>query len=85
MADDFSDVPKRTVASLLRIFGHGVGQDTDSARNTAWGLVNAVTRFYDHERSSRTQDNRLDTAWFGDGSLIKQRAWADALELSMAA
>lgn len=82
MAEDYSDVPKRTVAALLRIFQSGVGSQTKSASGTAWGLVNAATRFYDHERQSRSVDNRLDSAWFGEGALIKQRAWADALALA---
>jgi phage/plasmid-like protein (TIGR03299 family) len=82
MADDYSGVPKRTVAALLRIYNGGVGSHLKAAEGTAWGLVNAVTRFYDHERGSRNPDNRLDSAWFGDGASIKQRAWADALELA---
>lgn len=85
LADDYSDVPKRTIAQLLSIFKDGVGSKTPTAAGTAWGLVNSVTRFYDHERKSRSVDNRLDAAWFGDGAGLKARAWADSLELLNAA
>ena len=33
-----------------------------------------VTEFVDHERRARSTDNRLDSAWFGKGAQIKQRA-----------
>ena len=36
---------------------------------TAWGLLNAVTEFVDHDRRARSQDYRLDSAWFGQGVL----------------
>lgn len=62
--------------------GHGRGAELDSARNTAWGLLNAVTEFVDHERRARTPENRLDSAWFGPGALMKQRALDAALQLA---
>ena len=47
----------------------------------AWGLLNAVTEYVDHERRARSVDYRLDSAWFGPGAGIKQRALDAALEL----
>jgi phage/plasmid-like protein (TIGR03299 family) len=54
--------------------GAGRGSELASAKNTAYGLLNAVTEFVDHERRARSTDNRLDSAWFGKGAQIKQRA-----------
>ncbi|KZZ28692.1 hypothetical protein A3754_24210 [Alcanivorax sp. HI0083] len=54
--------------------GTGRGSELASAKNTAYGLLNAVTEFVDHERRARSTDNRLDSAWFGKGAQIKQRA-----------
>ena len=62
--------------------GQGHGADLASASGTAWGLLNAVTEFVDHERKARSQDYRLDSAWFGQGANLKQRALDHALQLA---
>jgi phage/plasmid-like protein (TIGR03299 family) len=62
--------------------GGGRGAELASAKGTAWGLVNAVTEFVDHERRARNRDYRLDNAWFGQGAAIKQRALDQALALA---
>lgn len=61
--------------------GHGRGAELASAQGTAWGLLCAVTEYVDHERRARNTDNRLDSAWFGQGALIKQKALDKALQL----
>ena len=71
--------------ALNRVFnlfsGEGMGSNMDAANQTAWGLLNAVTQYVDHERRARNADNRLDSAWFGQGATIKQRALNSALSL----
>jgi phage/plasmid-like protein (TIGR03299 family) len=62
--------------------GQGEGSMLASANDTAWGLVNAVTQYVDHERRARTPDNRLDSAWFGLGAGIKQKALFEAMKLA---
>jgi phage/plasmid-like protein (TIGR03299 family) len=62
--------------------GRGRGSNLESARGTAWGLLNAVTEFVDHERRARSTEYRLDSAWFGQGAQIKQRALDAALRLA---
>lgn len=61
--------------------GKGRGSDMESARGTAWGLLNAVTEYVDHERRSKTSEYRMDSAWFGQGAVIKQKALDAALQL----
>lgn len=61
--------------------GEGRGADLASAKGTAWGLLNAVTQFVDHERRAKNKDYRLDSAWFGAGASLKDRALSQALEL----
>ena len=61
--------------------GRGRGSQLESARGTAWGLLNAVTEYVDHERRARSNEYRMDSAWFGQGALIKQRALNAALQL----
>lgn len=62
--------------------GQGHGAELASASGTAWGLLNAVTEFVDHERRARSQEYRLDSAWFGQGASLKQRALDYALQLA---
>lgn len=61
--------------------GQGKGAEMASAAGTAWGLVNSVTEFVDHHRRARSDDHRLDAAWFGAGATLKQKAWDEALKL----
>ena len=62
--------------------GQGHGAELASASGTAWGLLNAVTEFVDHEKRARSQEFRLDSAWFGQGAALKQRALHHALLLA---
>lgn len=61
--------------------GHGRGAELSAAKGTAWGLLSAMTEFVDHERRALNREYRLDSAWFGQGAAIKQRALTHALEL----
>lgn len=61
--------------------GKAAGSNLASADGTAWGLLNAVTEFADHHQRSRSSDNRLDSAWFGAGALLKNEAWDAVLDL----
>jgi phage/plasmid-like protein (TIGR03299 family) len=61
--------------------GQGKGAELDAAKGTAWGLLNAVTEYVDHERRARSTEYRVDSAWFGQGAVIKQRALDTALQL----
>lgn len=72
---------KKRIQGIVNVYQNGVGQNTASANGTAWGLVNAVTRFADHERTVRDAGNRLDSAWFGQYDRVKQSAWNSALKL----
>lgn len=40
-----------------------------------------MTEFVDHERRAMSRDHRLDSAWFGAGAGLKQRALDNALQL----
>jgi hypothetical protein len=48
------------------------------AEGSWWSAVNAVTYMIDH-KLGRNQDNRLTSAWFGQGKKVK----TDALELAV--
>ena len=80
------DLKSRGVQSRMKtmevILSSAPGQGTKSADGTAWGLVNAITRWSDHERSTRTVDARLERAWFGDSAALKKQAMQNALKLA---
>jgi phage/plasmid-like protein (TIGR03299 family) len=73
---------ERLMTRTLELFdGKGMGADLASSKGTAFGLLNAVTQFVDHERRARNTDNRLDSAWFGHGADVKQKALDHALAM----
>ena len=74
---------QRAMARAQQLYeGAGRGAALASSRGTAFGLVNAVTEFVDHERRARTTDYRLDSAWFGQGASLKQRALEEAARMA---
>lgn len=75
-------VNDRGVKAVLSLFeGNGRGATLQSAAGTAWGLVNSVTEYVDYQQRARNPGNRLNSAWFGAGAALKQKAWDAALEL----
>ena len=73
---------------LFRLFENGKGQEIPEIRGTSWAVLNAVTEYVDHLRPTRARTefdraaNRLESAWFGSGSLLKQKAFETALEMA---
>jgi len=73
---DVSTQPnERAMSKALDIYnGRGRGAELGSSKGTALGLLNSITEFVDHERRARNTDYRLDSAWFGQGAALKQKA-----------
>jgi phage/plasmid-like protein (TIGR03299 family) len=71
---------QREHASIMSLYQSAPGQELDTAKGTLWGAVNAVSYYVDHVRSGGAGD-RLDSAWFGAGGALKDRAWAAACDL----
>jgi phage/plasmid-like protein (TIGR03299 family) len=61
--------------------GAGMGATLASANGTAWGALNAITEYVDHEQG-RNSNNRIREAWFGKGEQTKQKARLAALALA---
>lgn len=73
----------RAIDKCLELFaGEQLGGNLVARNHTVWGAVNCVTEYIDHWRPCQTMDSRIDRAWFGDGSKIKDRAWVEALNLA---
>lgn len=73
---------ERAVLEMMNLYKNGPGSSLRSSSGTAWGVVNAVTRFVDHSAPARSDNNRLSSAWFGAGSKKKTRAVEEALALA---
>lgn len=69
------------IQNLKSAFVNAPGQNLSTAKDTAWGLVNTVTYYVDHKRKSNNQGARLDSAWFGSGALLKNKAWETAMNM----
>lgn len=73
-----SDQKRKEVSQLMSFYRHAPGQELPTAKNTLWGAVSAVTYYVDHIRAG--SGDRLDSAWFGTGATLKEKAWKQALE-----
>ena len=77
---DFTKNQKRNIDQLITLFKNGPGAKLDSADGTAWGLVNAVTRFEDHANGANAT-RRLQSSAFGAGKRRKTQAANAAIAL----
>lgn len=77
---EFQASELRSFKRILELFqGDAIG--AEHAPGTYWSAVNAVTEYIDHHRPARSDDARMNNAWFGHGDKLKTRA----LELALAA
>lgn len=74
---------ERAIKAVQTLYdGQGKGAELTSAKGTAWGLLNSITEYVDHQRRARNQDYRLDSAWFGQGAALKKKALDEALKMA---
>lgn len=73
-----SDEVARESAAFERIMGlfngGGKGSNFETAHDTAWGWLNAVTEYADHHVRARSDENRQASALWGPGDALKQKA-----------
>jgi phage/plasmid-like protein (TIGR03299 family) len=53
--------------------GAAIGAGIPGVAGTRWAMLNAVTELVDHERG-RSNNTRMESAWFGTGAAMKNRA-----------
>lgn len=58
---------------IMELFD-GLAIGSNLAGFTKWGWLNAVTQYIDHERG-RSDDTRMNSAWFGTGDALKSQAY----------
>jgi phage/plasmid-like protein (TIGR03299 family) len=67
------DVTESRAFKRIRALFDGASIGNELAGASRWGMLNAVTELVDHERG-RSDNTRLESAWFGTGASIKSRA-----------
>ena len=67
---------------LFTLYEVGPGAELASSHHTAWGLVNAVTRYQDFAVKARDNGTRINSSWFGAGAVRKRNAFDLAKELA---
>ena len=66
---------------LLQNFEEGMGVKEFGIGGTLWAAYNAVTHYVDHPKDYKLGDNKLlKRIWFGEGELIKKKAYTTALQ-----
>lgn len=60
---------------ILSLFnGDAKGANFETAHDTAWGWLNAVTEYADHHVRARSDENRQASALWGPGDALKAKA-----------
>lgn len=70
---------------VMELFnGAAKGAELVTARETAWGWLNAVTEYADHHIRAHSEENRTASALWGQGDALKNKA-VDLLTVAFAA
>jgi phage/plasmid-like protein (TIGR03299 family) len=77
--EDYSDVfgkpsKEKALQTMVGLFDEGAGAKLESANESLWGAINAVTAWVDHEKPARTTNNRFKNSQFGEGAALKAKA-----------
>lgn len=70
---------------LFSLFESGAGSDIKGVKGTLWAGYNAITEWVDHYRGYGGQEGRLDTSWFGEGTVVRNKAFVEAIKVAKAA
>lgn len=78
------ETAKRIVNEVTPLLFTGRGTDVPGVQGTVWGAYNAVTEYLNY-LSGRTQDNRLNSLWFGPNGAVMTRALTIATDMAKTA
>jgi phage/plasmid-like protein (TIGR03299 family) len=70
---------EKLLPKVLYLFDHGRGSEIAGA--TYWGAYNAVTEYLNYFRG-KTQDNTLNSLWYGGSAMVSARALDVALKMA---
>jgi phage/plasmid-like protein (TIGR03299 family) len=71
--DDYELGTNKAYKAIWELF-EGGAKGSELVGHTKWAMLNAVTEYYDHHIPNRSNDTRLNNAWFGSGDRAKNKA-----------
>ncbi len=87
-AEDINTRTKNAIDACKELFETGKGSQLITSKGTMWGLVNSVTDYSDHSRTTRQTSNfetegeaRMNASLFGTGEVLKTAAFENALQM----
>lgn len=80
-AESYLDDDDDSLSHLINIRDNAPGQDLDTAKGTMWGSLQAITYWADHDIKAKSNDNRLNSSWFGRGRRVKKHAYETAIAM----
>jgi phage/plasmid-like protein (TIGR03299 family) len=72
---------KNLMEEIVGLAEAGRGNNLPSVRGTLWTAYNGVSEWLTHNRG-RSDDNRLNSLWFGDSALTNRHALTVALDMA---
>ena len=72
---------KNLMEEIVGLAEAGRGNNLPSIRGTYWSAYNGVSEWLTYNRG-RSEDNRLNSLWFGDSALTNRHALAVALDMA---
>lgn len=78
-----SERQKNIMDEVIKLCEVGKGNNLPSVRGTYWSAYNGVTEYLSYV-NGRTEDNRLNSLWFGQNSNMNKLALSAAVEMALA-
>ena len=79
--EDISARSRNMVEEIVGLAEAGRGNNLPSIRGTYWSAYNGVSEWLTYQRG-RSDDNRLNSLWFGDSALTNRHALTVALDMA---
>ncbi len=76
------DKDSRILPNIARLFESGKGNSLKGVRGTVWAAYNAVTEYLSWE-SGRSNNNRMNSLWFGPAFDLNRHALTVALDMAV--
>jgi phage/plasmid-like protein (TIGR03299 family) len=80
--EDISARLKSLMEEIVGLAEAGRGNDLPSVQGTLWTAYNAVSEWLTYQRGRSSDDNRLNSLWFGAGALTNRHALGVALDMA---